>query len=69
MFKVIYHDKDCSYRLRTSMEVYEELESKGYDKILHNNGIPVAIEVEGWCDIAVIGEEWTYDAFTVTCEE
>lgn len=36
---------------------------------LHKNGIPVAIEVEGWAEIASYDEIWESDDIVVICQE
>lgn len=36
---------------------------------LHNNGIPIAIEVEGWAELASYDDVWENEDIVVICEE
>lgn len=47
-------------------EVYREVYAEVGDA-LAPNGIPLAQEIEGWSELATVGEEYITDTFTVEC--
>lgn len=52
---------------RTPDGIYEEIEDIVGDKECPCNGIPYKIEVEGWADLACIGEIYETREFVVEC--
>jgi len=47
--------------------LYDEIEDIVGDKECPANGIPYAIEVDGWCDLACEGEIYETRDFVVEC--
>lgn len=69
IFRII-DKKDVSGRIRYSSlgSLYGVIDKLVSGK-LHNNGIPVAIEVEGWAELAEYDEVWENKDIVVICEE
>lgn len=50
-----------------SQILYEEIEKLVGDLPCPVNGIPFSMEVDGWGELACIGERYDTDAFEVVC--
>lgn len=69
MFEIKYKQSDEKYLFNSPEAVCDFLERKGYDEKFTEIGIPISMEVEGWCELAVVGEEFNGDDFIVSCLE
>lgn len=69
IFRII-DKKDVSGRIRYSSlgSLYGTIDRLVGGK-LHTNGIPVAMEVEGWAELAEYDEVWENKDIVVICEE
>lgn len=69
MYKIIYTDTRKTVYCKKSYDVYEELYFGRFKHLPEDERHNIAAEVEGWCDLASIGETFKHDDFILICEE
>lgn len=67
MFEILFKQSGNRYYRYNEEDVCCLLEQKGFDSVMHSNGIPVSIEASSWCGLASIGEEWENDSIIISC--
>lgn len=67
MFIIKFKKSEETHSFNSPEEICDFLERKGYDEKFTMMGIPISIEVEGWCEIATFDEEIELNDFIVSC--
>ena len=68
-FRIIdKHDPSGRSYYSSLDSLFEDIEGLVGER-LHKNGIPIAIEVEGWAELATYEEIWENEDIVVLCDE